>query len=174
MNIYEQAILSKRLRTSNEPEWCEFFRLWAAFNCLYSSEVNGNERDRIIRFMQKQIDNQSARCLIDRISTEASKIISTPPGNMRKDASDPQFRTETVRCANAYHDPEKSSNERLANLIGVIYQVRCNLFHGDKNPINARDIDLVRNSNTILQTILPILEDKIAKGSRSDNLFQLT
>lgn len=84
-----------------------------------------------------------------------------PPGDMRKDSSDPEFKAHTERCAADYRDHTKASYERLAGLMGVIYQVRCNLLHGDKDPDDARDFLLVDSSITVLQAVLPALEDAI-------------
>lgn len=161
MGIYEQAFFSQRLRTRDLPEWCEFLRLWTAFNCLYGEDHVGTERDRAMRVVKKYLSSSNAQLLLEQSAAAAYDVIATPPGDMRKDLSDPQFREQTVRCADAYSDQTKQGNERLAGLIGVIYQVRCNLLHGDKNPDDARDILLVRKSNAVLQVVLPALEDGI-------------
>lgn len=39
-------------------------------------------------------------------------------------------------------------------LLGTIYLIRCNLFHGAKSPRNARDRDLVRQADRILRTFI--------------------
>lgn len=38
--------------------------------------------------------------------------------------------------------------------IRVIYEVRCNLFHGQKSPLNHRDAELVQHSNTVLKAYI--------------------
>ena len=161
MSIYEQALFAQRLRTRDVPEWCEFLRLWAAFNCLYGEEANGNERERVMQVVRRYLDNPRAETLIVQTSAAALEIIETPPGDMRKDASDPRFREQTERCAAAYRDHIKPANERLAGLLGVIYQVRCNLLHGDKDPDDVRDMNLVRNSSAVLQAVIPAVENGI-------------
>lgn len=161
MSIYEQAALSQRLRTRDVPEWCAFLRLWAAFNSLYSEETNPHERERAIQVVWRYISAPRALVLIEETVNAAREIIATPPGDMRKDASDPQFREQTNRCAAGYSDSTRPSNERIASLMGVIYQVRCNLLHGDKDPDDARDMVLIRSSNTVLESVLPALEDAI-------------
>lgn len=166
MRIYQQAIFSRRLRTRSIPEWCEFLRLWAAFNCLYGEETGGNERDRVMQVVQRYLSEPRSQRLIDQISDAALKIVGTPPGDMRKDASDPQFREQTGRVAAAYLDSSKPSNERLASLMGVIYQVRCNLLHGDKDPDDSRDIRLILSSNAVMQAVIPALEDEIRNAAQ--------
>lgn len=161
MSIYEQAIFARRLRTRNVPEWCEFLRLWAAFNCLYGEETDGNERERVMQVVQRYLSEPRSQRLIDRISDRALKIVGTPPGDMRKDTSHPQFREQTERCAATYLDPSKPSNERLGGLMGVIYQVRCNLLHVNKDPDDARDMRLILSSNAVMQAAIPALEEGI-------------
>ncbi len=39
-------------------------------------------------------------------------------------------------------------------LLRTVYQVRCNLFHGEKSPQNARDRQLILKSDRILRTFL--------------------
>jgi hypothetical protein len=39
---------------------------------------------------------------------------------------------------------------KLEQLLRTIYQVRCNLFHGEKSPQSFRDRDLVFASDRIL------------------------
>jgi hypothetical protein len=39
-------------------------------------------------------------------------------------------------------------------LLRTVYQVRCNLFHGEKSPQNARDRELILKSDRILRTFL--------------------
>jgi len=167
MGIYEQAIFSERLRAREVPEWCEFLRLWAAFNCIYGDEAGGPERDRVMRSVRRNLSHTTAQELIDRTSSAALEIVKTPPGDMRRDRSDPQFREQTKRCASIYQDSTKSGTERLAGLMAVIYQVRCNLLHGDKDPDDSRDMRLVRSSNAILQQVLPGLENGIKTTASS-------
>ncbi len=44
-----------------------------------------------------------------------------------------------------------SSADDFDGLVRAIYQVRCNLFHGGKDPKNVRDDKLVRASARILE-----------------------
>jgi hypothetical protein len=51
---------------------------------------------------------------------------------------------------------ESSSDpvKRISKVFRVIYQVRCNLEHGDKLPSNHRDVKLVASSLPIVKSIL--------------------
>lgn len=46
---------------------------------------------------------------------------------------------------------------RIQCLLLAVYQVRCNLFHGSKEPHDTRDQDLVRSSATIMQGYMEAL-----------------
>lgn len=39
----------------------------------------------------------------------------------------------------------------IGQVVEYIYQIRCNLFHGSKNPMNKRDSNLVELSSRILE-----------------------
>ncbi|RQW40602.1 hypothetical protein [Novosphingobium sp. LASN5T] len=45
---------------------------------------------------------------------------------------------------------EPGASPSWDQLIRAIYQVRCNMFHGEKSPQNARDHDLIRSSDRVL------------------------
>jgi hypothetical protein len=47
---------------------------------------------------------------------------------------------------------------RWGDLIWVIYQVRCNLFHGSKSPVNWADAELVRLSSSCLKQFLDVVD----------------
>lgn len=81
---------------------------------------------------------------------------------MQLDRDDPSFRAATQRCAALYRNRGETSKNRLAAVGGVIYQVRCNLIHGDKDPDDARDRMLVSESVAVLRTLMPALEGQLA------------
>ncbi len=41
--------------------------------------------------------------------------------------------------------------ENLEEVVNFIYQIRCNLFHGSKSPMNKKDANLVEFSGKILE-----------------------
>jgi hypothetical protein len=162
MSIYEQALFSKKLRMREAPEWCEFLRLWAAFNCIYGESDNRFfERDRVMQTVQVHINDIDSLEVIDQTTEASARILDTPPADMRKDATDLNFRAQTQALARTYGDADRSGRERLSALLGVIYQVRCNLLHGDKDPDDERDMALVRDSIIVLKKLMPVLERSI-------------
>ncbi|SRR5260221_10919389 len=46
---------------------------------------------------------------------------------------------------------ELADIDNLEEVIMFIYQIRCNLFHGSKDPINNRDTNLVELSGMVLE-----------------------
>lgn len=44
-----------------------------------------------------------------------------------------------------------NDTENLEEIIKFIYQIRCNLFHGSKNPMDSKDANLVELSGMILE-----------------------
>lgn len=56
--------------------------------------------------------------------------------------------TGRIRCS------EKS---KITYLIMTIYQVRCNLFHGSKKPLEDRDQKLVYESSVIMEKVLRVI-----------------
>lgn len=54
-------------------------------------------------------------------------------------------------------DEDNNKLDRIIVLFMYIYQVRCNLFHGNKTPTPKRDWRLVESSSQILGTVLPTL-----------------
>jgi hypothetical protein len=80
---------------------------------------------------------------------------------MQVDRDGPSFRAATQRCAALYRNRGETSRSRLAAVGCVIYQVRCNLIHGDKDPDDARDRMLVSESVGVLRSLVPALEGQL-------------
>jgi hypothetical protein len=75
---------------------------------------------------------------------------------------DPKFRVASQRCAALYRNKAESEIGRLAAVGGVLYQIRCNLLHGSKDPSSARDRMLVQESLAVLRNLVPVLEEALA------------
>jgi hypothetical protein len=48
------------------------------------------------------------------------------------------------------------SKEHLKQLVGVVYQVRCNLFHGGKTPTNEVNVQVVNNASLVLDEVMRV------------------
>lgn len=54
--------------------------------------------------------------------------------------------------------PIDQQTERLGAMMVLVYQVRCSLLHGNKNPERDRDNQLVRWGVHVLEVAIPELE----------------
>jgi hypothetical protein len=67
----------------------------------------------------------------------------TCPGDDRYAPSDARYRTKTRALARVFASGA-SAPEKLSALMRIVYQVRCNMIHGEKDPDFWRDKSLVR------------------------------
>ena len=76
----------------------------------------------------------------------------------------PRFESN-IRDAAKYYVRICDSNCRSKNkseaLLMSIYRIRCNLFHGNKDPDSERNYRLIESSARILENVLPLLRDEI-------------
>ena len=61
------------------------------------------------------------------------------------------------------NNPNRESEDKAEALLMSIYQVRCNLFHGNKDPELKRNYDLIESSARILEILLPVLRDAVVR-----------
>lgn len=153
-----RAQLSWRLRREAPLEWREFAVLWMAFNALYGVRGGRSERARVISTVRMFLREHDALGILERCQQPINAIGALPPGDMRRASSDPRFRMASEEDWSTYRKPSASPQERLAAVTGLLYQVRCNLLHGSKDPSNDRDRMLVAASVDILNALLPALE----------------
>jgi hypothetical protein len=129
-----------------------------AFNSIYGGEPDHKERSRVMSAIRSYTTPNTARRVLRRCRASVDRILAIPPGNMLLDTVDPRFRAASRRCAAMYRNPNETPQGRLAAVGGVLYQVRCNLIHGSKDPFVWRHRMLVRESLSILEALLPELE----------------
>jgi hypothetical protein len=130
-------------------EFKEFFLKWTLLN-LYYNEVSGkkHEADRVLEFGRKH------ESLFNKLKNEAVELVvmecvgrgpsTEPPDSWVKTAT-LQLREKLGINANACDTCRSDKRQKCQNvktvkyefgcmeaLIRILYQVRCNLFHGDK------------------------------------------
>jgi hypothetical protein len=63
------------------------------------------------------------------------------------------------------NDPQKGAQitdiKEFGQILAAIYQVRCNLFHGQKDPGNSHDRELVELSFGILSKVFKPIVDHL-------------
>lgn len=162
MNAALRAQLAHRIRIHSPADWSEFSQLWIAFNAIYGGELDARERSRVMSCIRRNFSQGAALRVLRTVRASVDRVLEVPPGSMLLKRNDPNFRAATQRCSALYRNREEKANGRLAAVGGVIYQVRCNLIHGNKDPDDARDRMLVSESLTVLRSLVPALEAQLA------------
>ena len=158
MSAALRAELAFRIRTASPAEWSEFSGLWMAFNAIYGGEPDQRERSRVISAIRKNMTERRSLRVLRAVTKSVDKILAIPPANMLLDRRDTRFRAASQRYAAMYRNKSETAVGRLAAVAAVLYQVRCNLIHGSKDPEVERDQMLVRESLAVLNALLPELE----------------
>jgi len=130
---------SKGGRTNlNEPH-DKFICLWIAFNAWGARKTNEDKDGKMIKLLKKDSEL--------RASYERCK-------------KDPEFRDKVAeREGDRIYDDRYGTFVSLddgmsfRSVLGVIYQIRCNLFHGRKVPDNVRDLELVAWAHAVLSEV---------------------
>lgn len=163
---------SKNFSNENTQMFAKFYFLWSAFNSLYNLEFDEFESESArIKLIIKLINENEANKLINDNSDEIM--------GFNKPVKDEKHRfllkfnhkyehsiengTREYNYSDfnkIYSNPASSFNKKLEAVILTIYQIRNNLTHGNKDG-NYRDIDLVQNSNPIIENLVNLLLEKL-------------
>lgn len=142
---------------NHDPSYVRFLAHWMAFNWLYSEEHDSLESNTetalIRRYVFHHID------LLERVTDFRDQmykpLLREKVEGMGLWKYDNSLETDWPEIN--YRDlcnenlPKK---RRILALFMTMYQVRCNLFHGQKNPNCARDRELVNATAIILEHYL--------------------
>lgn len=156
-----RAQLAFRIRTASPRDWRDFTNLWMAFNAIYGGEPDRRERSRVMACIRRSFSERGALRVLRAVTKSIDRVLQVPPGNLLLNRYDPSFRAASQRCAAIYRNRRESAVGRLAAASGVLYQVRCNLIHGGKDPDAERDRMLVRESLTVLHVLVPAIEQEL-------------
>jgi len=145
-SLLERAKLARRIsETPPDPSWEQFRRDWTAFNAIYTgTKRSGDSEDGMVnRAILKFFDDADASACLNDIPADAVKaLLRLPPGDDRFTPADPKYRAKTKALAAVYASGATAS-EKLSALMRVVYQVRSNMIHGEKDPDFWRDKSLV-------------------------------
>src|ERR1700730_9488633 len=142
---HEHALLASRwLHSGDDRRWADFPRYWMAFNALYNAvrEKGEFEVAAVTKVIRLFFDVPAAQASLVEIGQHIAALIAVPPGDDRLSPAAPNYREKATFLVAHFHgsaDPV----ERLAAVMAIIYQVRCNLVHGSKDPTVMRDQALV-------------------------------
>ena len=168
----------------------KFVSYWIALNQLYNFDGDDNkkERSRIKSFSRKY-----AQKIVEALEFNADymKIFKERPilagfnttgeydwkeepdsiaqkiiNRFKSHKGRLYFESNCKDAANYYvwmNNPNRESEDKAEALLMSIYQVRCNLFHGNKDPELKRNYDLIESSARILEILLPVLRDAVVR-----------
>jgi len=132
-----QFVIDWKTKGDNEKDTInKFFCYYIAFNWLYNKEYENCEYKRVIAFIKDYLSHNALY----------NPLAFCKSDEWKRNVRDP--RNGKVK---KYIIEE---NDKTIKLFLLIYQIRCNLFHGSKWMISKRDNDLVRESVDVLQDLL--------------------
>jgi len=121
---------------------------WRGFNNLYAAaRYRVDERTRIRTYLARTVSSQDAQEILAVDGQAIAYLLSQPVIDMRGTG------LNTLPAMEAFA-ASTDSKEKLAELFMIIYQVRCNLEHGDKSPTLERDVDLCRASAPFVAAVV--------------------
>ena len=124
-----------------------FNNLWIAFNNLFYPQNGGSEREKIKNYLTSNISDSVAHEILKKYNEEICYLIYQPVVDMRGNGRDTQVDIDS------YRDSDKAI-DKLKSIFMIVYQVRCNLIHGQKSPSRNRDVELCANSFGIVSDVV--------------------
>lgn len=124
-----------------------FSSFWRGFNTLFFGFTGAQERDKIKAMLRHNISEATAEAIIHEYELAISYLMSQPVIDMRKNGRDTVANIQTFNL-------ETNSLVKLQEIFMVIYQIRCNLEHGQKSPSHMRDIQLCQSALPLLRYVV--------------------
>lgn len=148
--------------SENNKYFAKFMFYWLAFNSLYS-EKNNKERKQIANFIDKYLKDYLEKFpnKFNELEKENSfkYLKSENIKDLKKSKNPPSPGYDDNDSNIETHGSVNSNNNvyRMKGYLNILYTIRCNLFHGDKTPIEIRDEKVVKNAYFVLKKILDII-----------------
>ena len=135
----------------------KFISLWIAFNAWVTYKSNSDRDIDMIEWVKKksELPNMFKNLI------ESNKVFVSDLQSLKAKCPVIDMRPRRKAKKKSINDI-KNFNE----VIDVIYQIRCNLFHGQKGADEQRDLELVDLAFRVLTEIFgrPIVEGGISYG----------
>ena len=130
----------------------KFIAMFIAFNAIYDCRYE-SEYDPARKIQKFSDDNFMKERHKNLLNTDTEY----------KNAVECLAEKGIINMQKSNDEPFKINRlEYLNQVMRCIYQVRCNLFHGDKSPGEPRDVNVVRSSYIILSRLLtPWMDRKL-------------
>lgn len=126
-----------------------FANYWRGFNNLYFAVGNGIERDKIRLILSQSISLAQADEMLQANASGISYLLSQPVIDMRGNGKDTTLYIHAFEVAT-------DALAKLKEVFMVIYQVRCNLEHGQKSPSSERDIQLCQYASPLVAQVVDL------------------
>ena len=139
------------------PDAQQFAASWIGFNALYKLASGDYERARFTNAIEEGLTDVQALHILETCVWDVSYLVHLPPGNMRHRHDVQHFREQSERDLATALDNELAPARRLVGLVSAVYQVRCNLFHGAKNPAAPRSRQLFKIGAKITKLVVDAL-----------------
>jgi len=128
----------------------QFISLWFAFNS-WGTYKSKKDRDRDMLHWVKRNT---------RLPQIFEELIENDPDFVAKLQKLSQYKVLDMRPGHQGESKSINDIRSLDQVLDVIYQIRCNLFHGQKSMIDPHDRELVELAFQILSKIFrPIIND---------------
>ncbi len=204
MNQEEITTVKKTIRNFLDPsikfpsEFEIFFKRWALLNSYYNTYSDtyfpnlGGDRKRVLNFGRKfsfifaKIEENKIKVLIEPECVGKGKNGSKPDKYVKEATNQLRVKLSlSDGCANC--SPEKKircdnlpdvtySFDPFEALMRIIYQIRCNLFHGDKLVFEGnqyeRNLKLIKTSNLILVRVLDEISNFKLNDAKTDPVLK--
>lgn len=116
-----------------------FICYWIAFNCwLYTNTNEVRDRKALEKLYQNHNLYKNFRKIVKENRFLLEKLLDVCPVENSRN-----YRKKTIK-----------NLEEFREVVDVLYQVRCNLFHGSKLDIDKRDCDVIKVSMPVLELIV--------------------
>jgi len=122
--------------------------VWRAFNNLFYSAQGRTEREKIKAFLASKVSREDALAVLEKHQERITYLLSQPVIDMRGNGRD------TTQNILAFHAATGDPVGRVVELFMVVYQIRCNLEHGQKSPDRERDLQLCKCASPVVAYVV--------------------
>ena len=145
--MYTTEIAHQWLRVSQErtngDDFFRFIAAWISFNAFYARNAparDESERTLVERFAQMEDSATWHKELLSGDHAYKAAVIFISNTSVTNLRSKKPFRVR--------------NSDALPDVLSFVYTVRCNLFHGGKDPFGTRDRDLARAGHVIISKLV--------------------
>ena len=136
----------------------EFRDNWLAVQAYSTAYENGGDQRRtIIDAIESSLSEETCQDALADFACDIEYLHNSPVGDLRFEDSNERFFRNGSRDIQAVLNTDNSSQTRLANLVCVVYQIRCNLDHGHKELTTGRSQKLFDIGNRVISAVIEAL-----------------